>query len=77
MNFLVSIRVRRHERCEHIHDKDGLQNHCALLVMTIDPVHHAGYGFKNVRKKRTNKLRPGVGGKPGHDGDACATTVPF
>jgi hypothetical protein len=40
-----------HERCEHVGDKDGLQSRCSRMVMTIGPVHYAGYGFEKVTKK--------------------------
>ncbi len=43
--FEACIRAQ-HERNEHIHDEDGLQNHCVLVVNAIRHLCHKIYGFE-------------------------------
>jgi hypothetical protein len=58
----VSIPSAWHERWEDIHDEDGLQNQCSLLVIGIGPVHHEIYGFKKwPRREHVFQIRIGVG----------------
>ncbi len=32
-------------------NEDGLQNHCSLVVIGIQPVHHEIYGFRKVTQE--------------------------
>ncbi len=54
----VSIRVLTQGRStEQIQNEDGVQNHCARMVMTISLEHHEKYGFERVTKEENRDGR--------------------
>ncbi len=61
----LSIECMGHERCEHVRDKDGLQNHCALKVV---PIRYQNHKIYKDSKRETDE---------NHLGDLATTWVHF